>query len=105
MASSPASAIRWQATEGCPQRAWVDLSRLAACQHYGHDAHDIARYTAVLTPSEQIGRAMLRSLSAAVALLGSLIAPVAAQDASRASECLAMANAPPRAVPVSLRAA
>jgi L-ascorbate metabolism protein UlaG (beta-lactamase superfamily) len=48
---------------------------------------------------------MLRSLSAVVALLGFLIAPAAAQDGSRASECLAMAHAPPRAVPVSLRTA
>jgi hypothetical protein len=45
--------------------------------------------------------AMLR-LSAILALLGSLIAPAAAQDAQR-SECLAMAKAPWRATPVSLR--
>jgi hypothetical protein len=50
-------------------------------------------------------RTMLRCLSTVVALLGSLIIPAAAQDASRGSECLAMANAPPRAVPVSLRRA
>jgi L-ascorbate metabolism protein UlaG (beta-lactamase superfamily) len=48
--------------------------------------------------------AMLRSLSVVVALLGSLIASAAAQDSSRGSECLAMANAP-RATPVSLRRA
>jgi L-ascorbate metabolism protein UlaG (beta-lactamase superfamily) len=46
---------------------------------------------------------MLRSLSTVFALLGSLISSVAAQDAQRSSECLAMANAPPRATPVSLR--
>jgi L-ascorbate metabolism protein UlaG (beta-lactamase superfamily) len=48
---------------------------------------------------------MLRSLSTVLALLGSLIASAAAQDAPRSSECLAMANAPPRATPVSLRQA
>jgi L-ascorbate metabolism protein UlaG (beta-lactamase superfamily) len=46
---------------------------------------------------------MLRSFPAVFALLGALIAPAAAQDASRASECLAMANAAPGATPVSLR--
>jgi L-ascorbate metabolism protein UlaG (beta-lactamase superfamily) len=46
--------------------------------------------------------AMLRSLAVVIALFASLIAPAAAQDAQR-SECLAMANAPPRATPVSLR--
>ena len=45
---------------------------------------------------------MLRSLALATAFLGSLINSVAAQTALR-SECLAMANAPPRATPVSLR--
>src|SRR5664279_5007548 len=45
---------------------------------------------------------MLRSISAVFALLGSLIASAAAQDAPR-SECLAMADASPRATPVSLR--
>jgi L-ascorbate metabolism protein UlaG (beta-lactamase superfamily) len=44
---------------------------------------------------------MLR-LTAIVALLGSLIAPAAAQDALR-SECLAMSKAPWRVTPVSLR--
>jgi L-ascorbate metabolism protein UlaG (beta-lactamase superfamily) len=48
---------------------------------------------------------MLRSFSAVFALLSSLIAPAAAQDAARSSECLAMTNAPPRATPVSLRSA
>ncbi len=45
---------------------------------------------------------MLRSLSAALALLASLIVPAAAQDTPR-SECLAMAGAPPRITPASLR--
>lgn len=45
---------------------------------------------------------MLRSISAVFALLGSLIASAAAQDAPR-SECLAMADASPRATPVGLR--
>src|SRR6195952_2290240 len=46
---------------------------------------------------------MLRCLSIVLALLGLPIASAAAQDASHGSECLAMANAPPRATPVSLR--
>jgi L-ascorbate metabolism protein UlaG (beta-lactamase superfamily) len=46
---------------------------------------------------------MLRCFPAVFALLGALIAPAAAQDAPRASECLAMANAAPRATPVSFR--
>ena len=45
---------------------------------------------------------MLRSLAVALAFLGSLVVPAAAQQPLR-SECLAMANAPPRAMPVSLR--
>ena len=47
---------------------------------------------------------MLRTVSAILALLGSLVAPAMAQsqDTPR-SECLAMASAPPRATPVSLR--
>jgi L-ascorbate metabolism protein UlaG (beta-lactamase superfamily) len=48
---------------------------------------------------------MLRCLSIVLALLGLPVASAAAQDAWRGSECLAMANAPPRAVPVSLRRA
>jgi L-ascorbate metabolism protein UlaG (beta-lactamase superfamily) len=48
------------------------------------------------------GLAMLRSLALATAFLGSLIVSAAAEDARR-SECLAMANAPPRATPVALR--
>jgi L-ascorbate metabolism protein UlaG (beta-lactamase superfamily) len=48
---------------------------------------------------------MLRSLSAAFALLCQLIAPAAAQDAPRSSECLAMSSVPPRATPASLRLA
>jgi L-ascorbate metabolism protein UlaG (beta-lactamase superfamily) len=48
---------------------------------------------------------MQRCFPAVFALLSSLIASAAAaQDAPR-SECLAMANAPPRATPVGLRAA
>src|SRR5712675_3155385 len=47
---------------------------------------------------------MVRSFPIVFALLGSLIASAAAQDAPR-SECLAMANAPPRATPVSFREA
>src|SRR4051794_480616 len=43
---------------------------------------------------------MLRSFLVVIALLGSLVASAGAQERS---ECLAMANAPPRATPVSLR--
>ena len=43
------------------------------------------------------------SLATALALLGSLIVPAAAQQQPLRSECLAMASAPPRVVPVSLR--
>jgi len=46
---------------------------------------------------------MLQFLLAVLAALSSLIAPAAAQEAWRGSECLAMAHAPPRATPVSLR--
>jgi L-ascorbate metabolism protein UlaG (beta-lactamase superfamily) len=46
---------------------------------------------------------MLRFITAVLAALSSLIAPAAAEDGWRGSECLAMAGAPPRAVPASLR--
>ena len=46
---------------------------------------------------------MLQLLAAVLAASGLLIAPAAAQDAWRGSECLATANAPPRVTPVSLR--
>src|SRR5207237_6666895 len=45
---------------------------------------------------------MLQPFAFVAALLGSLITSAAAQEAPRASECLAMANAPPHAMPVSL---
>ncbi|HLZ04831.1 MAG TPA: MBL fold metallo-hydrolase [Bradyrhizobium sp.] len=49
---------------------------------------------------------MLRSISAILALLGCLVAPAHAQSQdTQRSECLAMANAPPRVTPVSLRRA
>ena len=48
---------------------------------------------------------MLRSFSVVFALLCQLMAPAAAQDAPRSSECLAMSQAPPRITPVSLRSA
>src|ERR1700710_2530389 len=51
------------------------------------------------------GVEMLRSISAVLALLGSLTASAAAQDGQRSSECLAMSSAPPRAAPVALRSA
>ena len=46
---------------------------------------------------------MLRSFPVVLAFLGALIVPAAAQQAAHGSECLAMAQAPPRAVPVALR--
>jgi L-ascorbate metabolism protein UlaG (beta-lactamase superfamily) len=49
-----------------------------------------------------MGHAMLRSFAVALALLGSLVLPATAQQPLR-SECLAMANVLPRAMPVSLR--
>jgi L-ascorbate metabolism protein UlaG (beta-lactamase superfamily) len=49
-----------------------------------------------------MGRAMMRYLAVVSALLCQLIASAAAEEPLR-SECLAMANAPPRATPVSLR--
>jgi L-ascorbate metabolism protein UlaG (beta-lactamase superfamily) len=48
------------------------------------------------------GPAMLRTLAVATVFLASLIVSAAAEDARR-SECLAMANTPPRATPVSFR--
>jgi L-ascorbate metabolism protein UlaG (beta-lactamase superfamily) len=48
---------------------------------------------------------MQRFLAVVFGLLAPLIAPAAAQDAPHASECLAMSQAPPRAVPVNLRRA
>ncbi len=47
---------------------------------------------------------MLRSLALAIVAVG-WVSAATAQDAGRGSECLAMANGPPRAVPVSLRRA
>jgi L-ascorbate metabolism protein UlaG (beta-lactamase superfamily) len=54
--------------------------------------------------STETGLAMLRSIAVVFAMLGSLITSAAAQESLR-SECLAMANAPPRATPVGLRLA
>ena len=48
-------------------------------------------------------RSLNVSLAVALAFLGSLIEPAAAQQQPLRSECLAMANGPPLAVPVSLR--
>ena len=60
--------------------------------------------TVTFRASLETGLAMLRSLAAVIAAFSSLLAPAAAQDAAR-SECLAMANAPPRITPVSFRRA
>ena len=48
---------------------------------------------------------MLRSFAVVAAFLNLLITSAAAQETPRASECLAMANAPPRVTPVSYRQA
>src|ERR1700712_2324083 len=48
-------------------------------------------------------RSLIVSLATALALSGALIVPAAAQQQPLRSECLAMANRPPLAVPVSLR--
>jgi L-ascorbate metabolism protein UlaG (beta-lactamase superfamily) len=75
------------------------LFRAANAHDCRYDTSGIWRY-AVVSPETVF---MLRSLSVVIAVLGSLIAPAAAQEDPRGSECLAMANAPPRATPVSLR--
>ncbi len=48
-------------------------------------------------------RSLIGSLATALAALGALTGPAAAQQQPLRSECLAMANRPPLAVPVSLR--
>ena len=48
-------------------------------------------------------RSLIGSLATALAALGALIGPAAAQQQPLRSECLAMASRPPLAVPVSLR--
>jgi len=49
---------------------------------------------------------VLKSFALAfIAAFAALLSPAAAQDNARSSECLAMANAPPRLTPVSLRLA
>src|SRR3954449_3103508 len=54
----------------------------------------------------QMDRAMLlRCFPFLVALLSCFVASAEAQPAARGSECLAMANAPPAAMPVRLRRA
>jgi L-ascorbate metabolism protein UlaG (beta-lactamase superfamily) len=63
------------------------------------------RNSAIQYPlSLQTGFVMLRASAAVTAFLAFLIVPAAAQQPLR-SECLAMANAPPRATPVNLRVA
>lgn len=74
----------------------------AAVRDCHHDGRGIRRYSVLERPLPQTGHAMLRSLAVAIAFLGSLAVPATAQQHLR-SECLAMANAVPRAVPVSLR--
>src|SRR5882724_4717594 len=74
---------------------------LTAEKHgWRHDGRRIRRYS--VWGQRRRAFAMLRFIAVVFAVLGSLIASAAAQEPSR-SECLAMANAPPRATPVSLR--
>ncbi len=65
-----------------------------------HDGRRIRRYS--VRGQWRRAFAMLRSIAVVFAMLGALVASAAAQEPSR-SECLAMANVPPRATPVSLR--
>src|ERR1700733_12195908 len=65
-----------------------------------HDGHPIQQYSII--PGVFGSRpAMLRFLTVVLGLLG----PMVAQDVPRSSECMAMAEAQPRATPVSLRVA
>ena len=58
----------------------------------------------VAAPVNVVGRTpMLRVVAAVLGLLGLPISLAAAEEVSRGSECLAMAQSPPRATPVSLR--
>jgi L-ascorbate metabolism protein UlaG (beta-lactamase superfamily) len=66
-----------------------------------HDGFGFRRYSANERPLPHTDHAMSRFLAVAIAFLGSLIVPAAAQQQPLRSECLAMANAPPRAMPVS----
>src|SRR5437879_8812274 len=85
----------------------MKLFRHAAVRECHHDVHGIRRYSVTSRPLPRMGHVMLRSLNVslatALAFLGSLIVPAAAQQQPLRSECLAMANAPPLAVPVNLR--
>jgi L-ascorbate metabolism protein UlaG (beta-lactamase superfamily) len=63
-----------------------------------HDGDRIRRYTDAVW----MGRAMMPYFAVVSALLYGLMVPAAAEEPLR-SECLAMAGAPPRATPVSLR--
>src|SRR5882672_11391943 len=71
-------------------------------RHWRHDGRRIRRYS--VRGQRRRAFAMLRSIAVVFAMLGSLIASAAAQEPSR-SECLAMANAPPRATPGGVRIA
>jgi L-ascorbate metabolism protein UlaG (beta-lactamase superfamily) len=71
-------------------------------RHRQHDARIIQRYN-IVPDFTGSGPAMLRLLAVILGLLGALITQAAAQGFPRTSECLAMSEAPPRAVPVGLR--
>jgi L-ascorbate metabolism protein UlaG (beta-lactamase superfamily) len=73
-----------------------------------HDGLRIRRYThrrqkRPVAQERPVAYAMLRVVAFIFWLLGLPASLAAAQDAPRGSECLAMAQAPPRATPVSLR--
>jgi L-ascorbate metabolism protein UlaG (beta-lactamase superfamily) len=67
-----------------------------------HDGLRIRRYTN-RRQERPVAYAMLRVVAFIFCLLGLPASLAAAQDAPRGSECLAMAQTPPRATPVSLR--
>jgi L-ascorbate metabolism protein UlaG (beta-lactamase superfamily) len=67
-----------------------------------HDGLRIRRYTH-RRQKRPVAYAMLRVVAFIFWMLGLPASLAAAQDAPRGSECLAMAQAPPRATPVSLR--
>src|SRR4051794_32168877 len=71
-------------------RAAMALARKRSDVSARNDGRGIRRYHAGATGGAP---AMLRCLPIVLAVLGSPIIPAAAQDASRGSECLAMANA------------
>jgi L-ascorbate metabolism protein UlaG (beta-lactamase superfamily) len=86
------AATHYRAAPGIKRLAAMPIAAMT-CAEFG----DKVRRTSPRTDR-------MSKLFAVFVLLGALIVPAAAQQPLR-SECLAMANAPPRATPVSLRRA